>query len=116
MKSPAKDVDAYIASAPKEARGKLTELRAAIRDVAPKAVEGISYRMPAYDKGRVAWFAAMTGYIGLYLRPPIIDEHRKELSGYVTTKSAIHLPLDRKLPIPLVKRLVKARIRRNAGK
>ena len=108
-----KDVDDYIAKAPKEARGKLREIRVAIKEVAPNAVESISYGMPSYDKGRITWFAPMKGYIGLYLRPPIIEEHKKELATYVTTKSAIHFPLGKKLPIALIKRLIRARIKKN---
>lgn len=109
-----KDVDAYIAKAPKEVQGKLKELRAAIRQVAPGAAESISYKMPYYSyKGRLVWFASMKGYIGLYLRPPVIAEHARELAAYKTTKSAIHLPLDKTLPLPLIKRLVKARMKKN---
>jgi len=54
-------VKAYIARAPKEARPKLNEMRKMIRAVAPKAKESISYGMPGYDKGRIAWFASMKG-------------------------------------------------------
>jgi uncharacterized protein YdhG (YjbR/CyaY superfamily) len=109
-------VDAYIANAPKEARGKLNEMRKTIRAVAPKAVESIGYAMPAYDEGRVAWFASMKGYVGLYLRPPIIDEHKKELAKYKTTKSAIHFPFEEKLPVALIKKLIQARVKRNKVK
>ncbi|MDE1850467.1 MAG: DUF1801 domain-containing protein [Candidatus Micrarchaeota archaeon] len=115
MKKVSKDVDAYIARAPKNTRGKLKEIRAAIRSVAPGAVESISYMMPSYDKGKVAWFALMKTHVGLYLRPPIIAEHKKELATYVTTKSAVHFPLDKKLPVPLIKKLVKARIKKNSS-
>ncbi|HEY5220622.1 MAG TPA: DUF1801 domain-containing protein [Candidatus Paceibacterota bacterium] len=109
-------VDTYIASAPKEARAKLKEMRAVIRLIAPKAVESISYGMPGYDKGRIAWFASMKGYVGLYLRPPIIEEHKKELATYGTTKSAIHFPLNEKLPVALIKKLIRARIKKNKAK
>ena len=112
MKS-AKDVDAYIAKAPKEAQARLKQMRKVIRAVAPNVEESISYRMPAYGKGRVAWFASMKGYVGLYLRPPIIADHGKELAKYKTTKSAIHFPLDEKFPVALVKKLLRARIKRN---
>jgi uncharacterized protein YdhG (YjbR/CyaY superfamily) len=108
-----KDIDAYIAKAPKEVRAKLEEIRKAIKEVAPKAAESISYGMPGYDEGRIAWFGLMKTHIGLYLHPPIIAEHKNELKGYTTTKSALHFPLDKKLPIGLVKRLVRARIERN---
>lgn len=106
-------VDDYIARAPQTVRGKLEQMRRAIRAVAPHAVESISYGMPGYDKGRVAWFALMKRHIGLYLRPPIIAKHQKELRSYKTTKSAIQFPLDQKLPINLIKKLVRARIKEN---
>lgn len=114
MRKVADDVDGYISAAPKEVQGKLREVRAAIREAAPTAKEGISYGIPYYDyKGRLAWFGLQTAHIGLYLRPPVIEEHKKELAGYVTTKSAIHLSLDKDIPVPLIKKLVKARMIRN---
>ena len=109
-----KAVDAYIAKAPKQLRPKLKELRSAIKQVAPRAEESISYRMPYYSyKGRLAWFAPMKNHIGLYLRPPVIAEHKKELARYKTTKSAIHFPLDEKLPVTLIKKLIRARMKKN---
>ena len=109
-----KDVDQYIADAPANLQPKLRELRKAIKQVAPRAEESLSYRMPYYSyKGRLAWFAHMKMHIGLYLRPPVIAEHKSELVAYKTTKSAIHFPLDQKLPIPLVKKLIRARMKKN---
>ena len=108
------NVDDYISVAPEEVQAKLREVRKAIMEVAPEAKESISYKMPYYNyKGRLAWFGLHTGHIGLYLRPPLVEEHKKELAGYVTTKSAVHLPLDKKIPVALVKTLVKARMRMN---
>ena len=107
-------MDAYIARAPKATQSKLKEVRKAIKQVAPLAAESISYNIPHYGyKGKLAWFASMRGYVGLYLRPPVIAEHKHELTIYKTTKSAIHFPLDKKLPIPLIKKLVRARMRKN---
>ena len=66
MKKAPKDVDEYIEGAPKEVQGKLKEFRAAIREVAPTAVERISYGMPYYDyKGRLAYFSLAKKHIGL---------------------------------------------------
>jgi uncharacterized protein YdhG (YjbR/CyaY superfamily) len=109
-------VNQYIAKAPKEVRNKLKDHRALIKNLAPTAEDRISYGMPFYDyKGRLVYFAAMKKYIGLYIPPPIIADHTKELKAYVTTKSAIHLPLT-KLPITLIKKLVKARMKHNESK
>lgn len=109
-----KTVDDYISAAPEGVQAKLREVRAAIREVAPTARESFGYRMPYYSyKGRLAWFGLHAAHIGLYLRPPVVEEHRKELAGYETTKSAVHLPLDKKIPVLLIKKLVKARMKRN---
>jgi len=113
--SGSKDVDVYIAKCPHEVQTKLREIRAAIRDVAPDATETMDYFhmpgyfYPGYDyNGMFAWFGFQKSYIQLLLRPPTIQAHAKELNGYVTTKAAVHLPLDKKVSVPLVKKLVKA--------
>jgi uncharacterized protein YdhG (YjbR/CyaY superfamily) len=113
-----KDVDAYIAAAPIEAQGKLKELQAIIRRTAPTAVERISYGMPFYHyKGRLAYFSIWKAHIGLYIPTPIIAEHQRELAAYETTSATVRFPLDKKLPIALIKKLIKARMKKNeAGK
>jgi uncharacterized protein YdhG (YjbR/CyaY superfamily) len=114
MRLHAKTVDEYISMAPPEVRSKLKELRGVIRKTAPSAIEKISYGMPNYDyKGALVWFGRQKDFIGLYLRPPVIAEHRRELARYKTTKSAVHLPLGERLPLQLVKKLVRARMRKN---
>lgn len=116
MNNRAKSVEEYIAHAPQEMQGSLTQLRAMIKKLAPKANERLSYGMPFYEyKGRLVYFAAQKNYIGLYIPPPIIANHTKELAKYTTTKSAVHLPLT-KLPSQLIKKLITARIRHNEGR
>ena len=115
-----KNVDEYIAAAPKEVRPKLEQVRAAIREVAPDAVEGISYGMPFYSykgeqgiEGRLCYFGLVKSGIGLYLRPPVIEEHMGELGGYKTTKSALQLPLVKAVPVSLIKELVRDAMKRH---
>jgi uncharacterized protein YdhG (YjbR/CyaY superfamily) len=108
------DVGVYIARAPREAQRKLTQLRKVIRTAVPGAKEGISYRIPYYDYyGALVWFAAFKNHIGIYIRPPVIREHKRELKGYVTTKSAVHFPINKPLPVALIRKLVKARVAKN---
>lgn len=112
-------VSSYILMAPKDTRAKLKQVRAAIREAAPDSLEGITYRMPYYyrkgnlswRKRSIAWFGLQSKHIGLYLPPPTIAGHKKELNGYTTTKSAVHLPLDKPIPISLIKKLIRARLR-----
>lgn len=115
---PPKNVDEYIAAAPKEVQPKLREVRAAIREFAPNAVESISYGMPYYSykgksgiKARLCYFSLLKTSIGFYLRPPVIEDHKGELAGYISTKSAVNFPLDKPVPIPMIKQLVKARMK-----
>lgn len=107
----AENVNQYITNTPLEFQASLNKLRALIKNLAAAAQERISYGMPYYDyKGRLVYFAAMKGYIGLYIPPPIIANFAKELKSYVTTKSAIHFPV-KKLPVALIKKLIKARMK-----
>jgi len=111
---PIKNVDEYIALVPKEVQGRLKELRATIRAAAPNAKERISYGMPYYEyKGRLVYFQLWKKHIGLYALSPDVEEHESELKGYVTTKGTIRLPLDEKPPLTLIKKLVKARVKKN---
>jgi len=108
------DVDTYIASAPKEMQAKLRELRSTIKLTAPQATEKISYGMPYYGyKGRLVYFGFAKKHIGVYIPTPTIEEHKKELEGYYAAKATLHLPLDKKIPIALIKKLVKARMKKN---
>jgi uncharacterized protein YdhG (YjbR/CyaY superfamily) len=111
---PVKTVDEYIAQAPKEVQEKLKELRAVIRTTAPGAEERISYGMPCYYyKGRLVYFQLWKKHIGFYVPTPVVEEHTSELKGYETTKATVRFPLDEKLPLALIEKLVKARVRKN---
>lgn len=57
-----KDVDAYITEAPKEVQSKLREIRKAIREAAPDAIESISYQMPYYAKREIFHGAKEASY------------------------------------------------------
>ena len=112
-----KDVDAYIAAAPKVVQRKLKELRVVIRKTAPTAVERISYGMPYYEyKGRLAYFSIWKAHIGLYLPTPVIEEHERELEAYETTMATVRFPLDKKLPVALIRKLVRARLKKNEAR
>jgi uncharacterized protein YdhG (YjbR/CyaY superfamily) len=111
-------VDEYIARCPKEAQGDLAKIRAAIRAAAPGATERTDYfqwpgySYPGFDyDGMFAWFSFKKPHIRLHVRPPVIQEHRKELAGFATTKAVVSFPMSKPVPITLVKKLVKASIK-----
>jgi uncharacterized protein YdhG (YjbR/CyaY superfamily) len=110
MKKAPKDVDGYIKSAAKELQGELKGLRAAIKEVAPMVVESISYGMPYYHhKGRLAYFGLAKAHIGLCMPTPVIAEHKDDLTYHEITSATIRIPLDKGLPVLLIKKLVKVR-------
>ncbi|HET7098991.1 MAG TPA: DUF1801 domain-containing protein [Patescibacteria group bacterium] len=112
-----KDVEEYIANAPEEVQGKLRELRQIIKSSAPKAEEKISYGMPYYGyKGRLVYFAYFKNHIGVYITPPIVADFKDELKDYETHMATIRFPHDKKLPIVLIKKLIKARVKLNDEK
>lgn len=109
-----KDVDEYIALSPKEVQDKLKELREIIKYAAPGAQEHISYGMPYYYyKGQLVYFGLYKKHIGLYIPTPIIEEYKRELKNYETSKATIRLRLDKRLPVMLIKKLVKAQVNKN---
>ena len=113
-------VDEYIASFPPSVRKRLRAIRALIRKAAPGAVEKISYGIPYYAlDGRLIYFAAHAEHIGVY---PITAGLRRELGDalkpYVakTAKSTIRLPHDQALPLALLTKVVKVRVKENRAR
>ncbi|HME38813.1 MAG TPA: DUF1801 domain-containing protein [Steroidobacteraceae bacterium] len=111
-------VDAYIAASPLKVRPILEAIRTTVRKAAPGSEERISYRMPAFFLGGVlVYFAAFKNHIGLY--PPVRDKAIKPLvARYAGPKGNLQFPLSEPIPLALIGKIVKARIRelRRAGK
>ncbi len=73
--------------------------------------------MPYYGyKGRLAYFVYAKHHIGLYAMPPIVKDYAKELKRYKTATATIRFPLNEKLPIALIKKLVRKGVRNNQAK
>jgi uncharacterized protein YdhG (YjbR/CyaY superfamily) len=117
MKKPV-STDAYIASFPKETQQLLNQVRTAIKEAAPKAEELISYSMPAYKlNGRpLVYFAGYEHHIGFYPTPAAIESFRKELSAYKSAKGSVQFPLDKPMPVTLIKKMVKYKVAENLEK
>jgi uncharacterized protein YdhG (YjbR/CyaY superfamily) len=89
-----------------------------VHKAAPNAEERMSYRMPAFFLGGVlVYFAALKKHIGLY--PPVRDESLKPLvAKYAGPKGNLQFPLSEPIPLALIGKIVKARVKelRAAGK
>lgn len=104
-------IDHYHSTLSREVQSLLQELRMAIKQAAPKSTEVISYNMPAFKMNKVlVYYAAAKNHIGFYPTPGPIIAFAKELSKYETSKGAIQFPIHEKLPIALIKKIVKFRV------
>jgi len=110
-------IDEYITGFPEDIQEKLEALRATIRKAAPNAEETISYGMPTFFlKGNLVHFAAFKNHIGFYPAPSGIDAFNEELSPYKTSKGAAQFPIDKPLPLSLVSKIVKYRVKQSLDK
>ncbi|MCU1219362.1 MAG: hypothetical protein JWN42_559 [Candidatus Angelobacter sp.] len=107
-----KTVDEYLAAVPEPARSALGKIRAAIRSVVPaEATEIVSYKIPAFKHKKVlVWYAAFANHCSLFPTAAVIDAFKDELKSFSTSKGTIHFPLDKPMPVALIKKLVKARV------
>jgi uncharacterized protein YdhG (YjbR/CyaY superfamily) len=107
-----KDVDEYLASIPEPASGMLKKMRTVIRAAAPReAMESISYGIPALKyRSMSIGFAAFKKHCSLFPGAAVLKTLESEVKGCKTSKGTIQFPLDKPLPIALVKKLVDARV------
>lgn len=105
----------YINAAPKEAQLKLREMRACIRAAAPGAKEGLKWGMPAFSGRRIlVTFAAHKHHIGFYPTPSAVKAFAKALAKFSTARGSIQFPLEKPLPLALIRKITAFRVRESA--
>ena len=112
-KSAREQIRKYHARLSPESRRGAAKLRDTIRTAAPDAVEVFSSGIPGFrfDGRPLVWYAAWKEHYSLYpLTPGIRSALGSELDKYETSKGTIRLPMTKRIPVTLVKRLVKARV------
>ncbi|HEV1994282.1 MAG TPA: DUF1801 domain-containing protein [Candidatus Acidoferrum sp.] len=111
-KAPPKSITEYINAAPKEAQKKLREMRACIRTSAPGAKESLKWGMPAFSYRRIlVMFAAFKQHIGFYPTPSAVRAFANDLSKFATAKGSIQFPLEKPLPLALIRKITAFRVR-----
>ncbi|MDN3583934.1 iron chaperone [Mucilaginibacter flavus] len=110
-------IDEYIANFPADIQKILQDVREAIRSEAPDAGEKIGYAIPTFTlNGNLIHFAAFKNHIGLYPTPNGLEEFKEELSGYKGAKGSVQFPLDKPMPIDLIKRITRFRVEKMMAK
>jgi len=111
-KAPPKSITDYINAAPKEAQKKLREMRACIRTSAPGAKESLKWGMPAFSYRRIlVMFAAFKHHIGFYPTPSAVRAFANDLSKFATARGSIQFPLEKPLPLALIRKITAFRVR-----
>ncbi len=102
----------YINAAPKEVQKKLREMHACLGKAAPGAKEGIERGVPAFSyKGVLFTFAARKNHISFNPTPSAVRAFTKELSKFETSSTTIRFPLDKPLPLDLIRKIAAFRVR-----
>ena len=112
-----KNIDDYVDRFPNDVQQLLEKMRLTIKKAAPKAKETISYGIPAFAlDGNLVWFAAFKSHIGFYPGAAAMVAFKKELSAYKGAKGSVQFPFDEPLPLALVTRIVKFRVKQSSRK
>lgn len=103
-------VEEYFSWFPPDIQAKLQQIRDTLRAALPEAKEVISYHMPAFKTSEVlVYYAAAKSHLGYYPTNSGVEEFKKELAEYVTSKGAIQFPYDRELPLDLIAQIAQFR-------
>ena len=109
-----KNIDEYISGFPEDIRKILEQVRVTIKKAAPEAEEAIRYDIPTFIlHGNLVHFAAFKNHIGFYATPSGNEAFAKELSTYKGGKGSVQLPLDKPMPLDLIRRIVEYRVGEN---
>jgi uncharacterized protein YdhG (YjbR/CyaY superfamily) len=98
-------IDEYINGFPEDVRQRLLTIREIVLDIAPEATEQICMRMPTfYLNGKwLLHYAAYSKHIGFYPQPDGVATFMERLGEYKTSKGTIQFPLNKPLPIDLIR-------------
>lgn len=111
-------VSEYIADAPPDARRALKQLRKAIKGAAPGITERISYRIPTFDLDGLylLYIAAFKEHVSVYpVTSGMVAAHGRQIEPYRSGKGTLRFPLDEPLPLRLIEKLARVRVRERKG-
>lgn len=102
-------VDEYLNNFSGEALDKLSTMRQLIKEEVPEAKEKISYGIPTFTIGG-KYFMYIAGYQNHVSIHPLPKDDKKldgDIKPFVAGKGTIRFPLDKPLPLDLIRRIAK---------
>lgn len=108
-------IDEYIAACPEQSQSYLRKIRETIKDVVPDAREKISYQIACFEfNGKnLIHYAGWKNHVSMYPTPEGSEAFNKAIAQYAGGKGTIKFPLDKPLPIRLIRQIVKFRVADN---
>ena len=106
-------IDEYIATFSPEIQARLNEVRKVVHEIAPDAVETISYNMPAFKLNGhgMVYFSAYKKHLSIYPFPAGVEEFEQAAEGYDTSgRGTVQFPYEKPIPLELLKKIVKFRL------
>jgi uncharacterized protein YdhG (YjbR/CyaY superfamily) len=112
------DVDSYIANQKVEHREQLEMLRMIIQTTVPDAEELISYSIPCYKlHGFLVGMGVNKKGCSLYaLNNKLQEKLKDEIVKYKVSGGTIHFPMNEKLPVTLIRKIIKIRLKENKAR
>ncbi len=108
-----KNIDEYLMNFTGETLKKLKAIRAIVKEIAPEAEEKISYGIPTFAlHGNLVHFAGYENHIGFYPGSAPIEKFANDLKEYKTSKGTVQFPLDKPLPLELIRRMIEVNLER----
>lgn len=110
-------IDEYVKTFPKNIQKILGTVRQVIKKSAPAAEEAISYQIPTFKlNGNLVHFAAFKNHIGFYPGAEAVKIFQEEIASYKSSKGAIQFPIDKPMPLTLIRKIVEYRVKVNSSK
>lgn len=107
-------VDDYFERQTPEVKRRLKAMRSVIRKAVPRGEDVISYAIPAVriPEGVVVFYAGWKKHLSLYpLSAAIRQTLEKPLAKYAHARGTVRFPLDEKLPLTLIARITRLRLK-----
>src|SRR5215510_14614606 len=107
-------IDDYLIDIEPTKRAELVRIRALAKKLVPDAEEAISYGMPTlkYRGKPFLGFDAHKNHIGIYpYSGQVIETLKDQLHEYGLSRGAIRVPLDRPIPVNILKLVIDCRLK-----
>ncbi len=115
MKKSFTSIDEYIAACPGQSQSYMQIIRETIKAVAPNAKEKISYQIACFElnEKNLVHFAGWKSHVSMYPTSAGTEAFNKAIAKYAGGKGTTKFPLDKPLPLKLIRQIVKFRVADN---